>query len=72
MTNVHAVNQSYPQCAQAGVNLATVYVPVHASVKGNGLNHGSAIRLTVGMVLWVSIVIHILGMEVYVRATRVL
>lgn len=67
MTDVNTVEQLYPQCTQLDVNLAKTYVAVHASVKGNGLNYGSTVRLTFGMALWVAIVIHTIGVEVYVR-----
>jgi len=70
MTDLNAVNQSYPQCVQPGVNTAEVYVAVHASVKGNGLAYGSTVRLTFGMALWVGIVLHTVGVEVYIRLTE--
>jgi hypothetical protein len=66
MTNQTVVKEFYPQCV-AGVDPATVYVAVRASVHGNGLSYGSAVRLTFGMALWVAIVIHIIGVEIYVR-----
>jgi len=70
MTDVDEVTQLYPQCTQPGVNLAKTFVAVHAAVKGNGLEYGSAVRLTFGMALWVAIVIHVIGVEIYVRITR--
>jgi hypothetical protein len=72
MTDVDEVNQLYPQCTQPGVNLEKTFVAVHAAIKGNGLGYGSAVRLTFGMALWVAIVIHIIGVEVYVRMIGVL
>jgi len=70
MTDVDAVRQSYPQCTQAGVNLTDVFVPVHAAVKGNGLSYASTVRLTFGMSMWIAIVIHIAGVEIYIRKTE--
>ena len=67
MTDVNTVEQLYPECARHDVNLSETYVAVQASVKGNGLNYGSTVRLTFGMALWVAIVIHTIGVEVYVR-----
>lgn len=58
-------NQTYPQCNQA--NSTQVYVAVHAGVKGSGLAYASTVRLTFGMALWFAIVVHIIGVEVYVR-----
>jgi hypothetical protein len=68
MTDVNGVNRSYPQCTQAGVNPANVFVAVHAA-KGNKLTSSSAVRVTFGMALWVCLVIHIIGVEIYVRTT---
>jgi hypothetical protein len=70
MTDVNEVTQLYPQCTQPGVNLEKTFVAVHAAVKGNGLEYGSAVRLTFGMALWVAIVIHVIGVEIYVRITK--
>jgi hypothetical protein len=70
MTDVNAVSQLYPQCTQAGVDLSKVFVAVHAATKGNGLEYGSAVRLTFGLALWVSILIHTIGVEIYVRTQK--
>jgi len=68
MTDFYTVNQLYPQCVEpAGVDAKQVYVSVHAAVKGNGLNYGSTVRLVFGMALWVATVIHIIGVEIYIR-----
>jgi hypothetical protein len=70
MTDLNAVKQLYPQCVQAGVDPATEYAAVRATVKGNGLGYGSTVRLTFGMALWLAIVIHVIGVEVYVRMIK--
>jgi hypothetical protein len=70
MTDTNAVSQSYPQCTQTGVDLSKVFVAVHAATKGSGLGYGSAVRLTFGLALWVSILIHTVGVEIYVRTLR--
>ena len=70
MPDLDDVNQLYPQCAQAGVDLTKVHVAVHAAVKGNGLNYGSTVRLVFGMALWIGIMTHIIGVELYVRIFR--
>ncbi|KIM81594.1 hypothetical protein PILCRDRAFT_821370 [Piloderma croceum F 1598] len=70
MTDVDEVSQLYPQCTQPGVNLAKTFVAVHAAVKGNGLEYGSTVRLTFGMSLWIAIVIHVIGVEIYIRKTE--
>jgi len=67
MSDVVAVNQTYPQCVLPGVDIANEYVAVRASVKGTGLAYASTVRLTFGMALWVATVIHIAGVEFYIR-----
>jgi hypothetical protein len=67
MTDLEIVNRSYPQCLQA--DPASVYVAVRASVKGNGLAYASTVRLTFGLALWIAIIIHIIGVEIYVCTT---
>ena len=67
MTNVTAVEQLYPQCTKAGVDLTEVFVAVHASVKGGRLGSASITRATFGMCMWLALVIHIIGVEIYVR-----
>jgi hypothetical protein len=67
MTNVTAVEQLYPQCTQAGVDLAEVFVAVHATAKGGRLGSASITRATFGMCMWLALVIHIIGVEIYVR-----
>jgi len=69
LTDMNAVNKSYPQCIQAGVNPADVFVAVHAA-KGNRLTSSSAVRVTFGMALWVSLLIHTIGVEIYIRLTE--
>ena len=67
MTDLNAVKQQYPQCVQAGGDPAKEYATVRATVKGNGgLGYGSTVRLTFGMALWIAIVIHVIGVEIYV------
>jgi len=70
MPDLDDVNQLYPQCAQAGVDLTKVHVAVHAAVKGDGLSYGSTVRLVFGMALWIGIMTHIIGVELYIRKTE--
>jgi hypothetical protein len=71
MPDVNAVKELYPQCTQPGIDPADVYVAVRATVKGSGgLGYASTVRLTFGMALWTAIVIHVIGVEVYVRMHR--
>jgi hypothetical protein len=68
LNSMDAVQQSYPQCTQAGSNLSSVHVPIRAAVDGDKLGLGSSVRVTWGMAMWIAIVIHSLGVEIYVRA----
>jgi len=68
LNGTDALQNSYPQCTQAGGNLANVHVAVRAAVNGDKLGLGSSVRVTWGMAMWVAIVIHTLGVETYVRA----
>jgi hypothetical protein len=70
MTDLNAVQQSYPQCTQAGANITNVFAAVHATIKGNKLSSASTLRVTFGMSLWIGIVIHIICVEIYVRMIR--
>lgn len=70
MTDLNAVQQSYPQCTQAGANITNVFAAVHATIKGNKLSSASTLRVTFGMSLWIGIVIHIIGVEIYIRMTE--
>jgi hypothetical protein len=66
--NATALQKSYPQCAQAGSNITHVHIAIHASLKEGKLGSGSCVRAIWGMCMWVAIVLHILGVETYVRA----
>jgi hypothetical protein len=68
LNSMDALQQSYPQCTQAGGNLGRVRVAIRAAVDGDRLGLGSSVRVTWGMAMWVAIVIHSLGVEIYVRA----
>ena len=62
-----ALQQAFPQCAEATGNLSGVHVAIRAAVNGDKLGLGSSVRVTWGMSMWVAIVIHALGVEIYVR-----
>ena len=72
LNSADALNNSYPQCAPAGGDPAAVRVAIRAAVNGDSLGLGSSVRVTWGMSLWVAIVIHALGVEIYVCAMDIL
>jgi len=69
-TDTAAAQELYPQCFGPGVNVSKVSVAVHASLDGTVLNVASAVRVTMGMALWVATIIHIIGVEIYIRKTE--
>ena len=67
-----AVNylDSYPQCAnQSGSN--GIFVPVLANVmsENDPAEIGTSIQIPFGAALWLSIVIHMIGVEMYLNLT---
>ncbi|KAG8887707.1 hypothetical protein FRB98_009152 [Tulasnella sp. 332] len=63
---------AYPTCVNipAGVNPSHIHIAVHAAMQALHVNFGSAVRETFGMALWLALVIHISGVEIYIRATE--
>jgi hypothetical protein len=69
LRDVDALNAKYPQCAGIS-NLSSVHVAVHAATRADRLSFASSVRVTFGMALWLSLVMHIIGVEFYIRATE--
>ncbi|KEP50112.1 putative transmembrane protein [Rhizoctonia solani 123E] len=69
LKSANALTQAFPQCATSRVlsNPNNVYVAVHASWKEGELGQGSAIRASYGMALWIAMIMHEVGIEIYVR-----
>ncbi|KDQ13810.1 hypothetical protein BOTBODRAFT_110881 [Botryobasidium botryosum FD-172 SS1] len=61
---------AYPQCGDTTVNPSTIHVPIQASTKAYPVNYGTSVRLTFGMGLWIAIVLHVIGVEIYIRSTE--
>jgi hypothetical protein len=59
--------QNYPQCTQAGIDPSKVHIAIRAAIDDYPYGFGSAVRAAFGMCLWFAIVIHIIGVEIYVR-----
>jgi len=63
----------YPSCLAAqkvGGNLAQVQVAIHASTREAPINNASARRATSPMAIWLALIIHMIGSEIYIRATE--
>lgn len=56
----------YPDCANATL---TTYVAVNANMNGGPENIGAALGVSFGMGLWLSIILHALGVEIYLALT---
>ncbi|CAE6448992.1 unnamed protein product [Rhizoctonia solani] len=71
LKSADALTQGFPQCAtpHALSSPNKVYVAVHASWKEGELGQGSAIRASYGMALWIAIILHEVGIEIYLRMT---
>jgi len=64
---------AYPLCLaaqQAGGNLALVQVAIHASTREAPINMASARRVNSSTGIWLALVIHMIGSELYIRATE--
>ncbi|KAF8343000.1 uncharacterized protein EI90DRAFT_3031025 [Cantharellus anzutake] len=69
---IHSVS-SYPACVaaqQANTNFSSVYVGIHASMHGDKVNRGAVARLASPVGLWTALIIHIIGVEIYIRLTE--
>ncbi|KAG8850848.1 hypothetical protein FRB96_009585 [Tulasnella sp. 330] len=66
---------TYPACA-SDPNTSTfadqnsIHLLVHASMDETSVNRGSAVREVVAMSIFVAILIHALGVEIYIRSTE--
>jgi hypothetical protein len=69
LKNMDAVNDLPLECLVAD-DLASVHTVVRAAVKHPGLGFASSVRATFGMSLWLAIVIHTIGVELYIRQTE--
>jgi len=65
--NMDDLNATFPQCVQAGDNLGNLHTIIRADVDQYPLGYASSVRATFGMVLWIALVLHIFGVEIYVR-----
>ncbi|CEL60101.1 hypothetical protein RSOLAG1IB_09350 [Rhizoctonia solani AG-1 IB] len=71
LQSADALAQAYPQCITSSAlsNPNNIYVAVHASWREGQLGRGSAIRASYGMALWIAMILHAVGIELYLRMT---
>ncbi|CAE6420737.1 hypothetical protein BN14_02166 [Rhizoctonia solani AG-1 IB] len=63
------IQKSFPVCVNATRPKRT-FVPVHASIHQEPINFGATYRVTFGMALWLAILIHLAGTELYINLTK--
>jgi hypothetical protein len=69
MTDAETLSATYPQCVQTE-NPENINVAVHAATGADQLSFASSVRATFGMALWLAMLIHLIGMEFYIRKTE--
>ncbi|KAG8907595.1 hypothetical protein FRB99_003519 [Tulasnella sp. 403] len=62
--------QDFPMCLASNITPSAIHVAVRASLSALPVNEGSMVRLTFGMGLWIGLLIHVVGVEIYIRATE--
>ncbi|KAF5368002.1 hypothetical protein D9758_004395 [Tetrapyrgos nigripes] len=72
LQNADALFQRFPQCNNTAVDISNnpFSVAVLASDSEGKLEHSSALRLVAGMCLWLSLMIHLVGVEIYLYRTE--
>ncbi|KDQ55610.1 hypothetical protein JAAARDRAFT_37015 [Jaapia argillacea MUCL 33604] len=70
LQDANAVDQAYPECGQTGVSPGNIHVAVRAATNVDNLEYAASVRATFGMGLWIGILIHIVGIEFYIRRTE--
>lgn len=66
-----AINEyPYSLCGAPGINPEQVHIAVRAAINRDALNYASAVRVVFGMALWFGILIHVVGVEFYIRKTE--
>ncbi|KAJ7183456.1 hypothetical protein C8R46DRAFT_884571 [Mycena filopes] len=61
---------SFPECVSSTVDPAHIWVAVRASTTGGDLYNASALRASHGMGIWIAILLHVIGAEIYIERTE--
>ncbi|KAF9258562.1 hypothetical protein L218DRAFT_729626 [Marasmius fiardii PR-910] len=72
LNDTKQLSRLYPECQTSGNTLVnpTRSVTVHCSVHEGSLGIASCERATHGMGLWVALLLHVVGVEIYLRCTE--
>jgi hypothetical protein len=60
------IENTYPQCINGDESLV---VAVHAFFKSNREEIGASLRINFGMAIWMAILLHAVGVEIYLKLT---
>jgi Predicted membrane protein (DUF2306) len=63
--DIRYFEQTYPQCTSSGSRNVVVHAEFGSQVEGIG----ASLRITFGMAMWLAIVLHAVGVEVYLNLT---
>lgn len=66
ISNVGEAIGRYPECASGGNDTRII---VHADINGKSEQVGASLGLSFGMALWLGLVLHIVGVEIYLSLT---
>ncbi|KAH7343521.1 hypothetical protein B0J17DRAFT_713696 [Rhizoctonia solani] len=69
LKDTEIIQNLFPVCVNATRPKRT-FVPVHASIHQEPINFGATYRVTFGMALWLAILIHLAGTELYINLTK--
>ncbi|KAL0575729.1 hypothetical protein V5O48_006242 [Marasmius crinis-equi] len=72
LQDLSALVERFPQCSTSTSVLTnpTLYTAVHCSDNEGKLGKASTVRATQGMVLWIATLLHVVGVEIYLRSTE--
>ncbi|KAJ7259800.1 hypothetical protein C8J57DRAFT_1073083, partial [Mycena rebaudengoi] len=69
MPDLEEVGRLWPQCAEPDINPGAVWVAVHASTRAGPVEEASSVRACLGMAVWIAVLIHVVGAEIYLAKT---
>jgi len=61
--------QTYPMCGNTTVDPSNIRTLIQVQTHALPANYGSSVRATFGMGLWIALVLHVIGVELYINAT---
>ena len=65
----HAVQSLYPQCGKPGSTADTLVIVQATFGNGRPEQIGASLRISFGMALWMALILHLAGVEIYLALT---